>query len=88
MKLAAITPDAIAQCYLCRWAYKAPLRKRKKLGKPEELTLEDKRKVLEEIIIYHLRSAHDKMLLTKEELPAEEGLLGKTYFNGSRPKRF
>lgn len=89
MKLAMVTPDAVAHCFLCQWQYRAPLRKRKKSGEKEELSLQDRSKVIETNVLYHLREVHGKMLLTKEEFsPTEEGLLGKTYYNGSRFVRF
>lgn len=85
MKLAVITPDAAAQCLLCSWRYKAPTKRRK--GQ-EELTLQERLRLLEENTMAHLRHGHDRLLLTKEELPAvEEGKLGVTYYVGRRPER-
>ena len=86
MKLAMITPDGYAQCLLCRWVFKVQSRWHKT---KKELTLDEKFKVLEEQVLYHLRNApHNRLLLTKEEHQAtEEGLLGKTYYLGRKPMR-
>lgn len=85
MKLAMITPSAIAHCTLCRWQWKAPTKKRKS---QEPLTMEERFKVLEENILAHLRDAHGRILVHREELePVEEGLMGKVYYHGRRPER-
>lgn len=87
MRLAMVQNGEV-QCLLCSWRYKAPTKKRKRLGQAEELTLVQRLKLLEENILSHLRYGHDRLLLTKEEtLPEEEGLMGRIYYNGRRPER-
>jgi hypothetical protein len=84
MKLAFVTPDGIANCLLCRWQEKPPLfhsvlidGKRKK----EELTREKKVELAQQSLIVHLRDAHARLMLEKQEQQlGEEGT--KIEFHG------
>lgn len=87
MKLATISPNAVAECLLCQWKFVAPSRKRKK-GTSEPLSQEERVTILEQNILAHLRDVHDRLMLTKDEIPSQEkGCLGKIYYNGRRPER-
>lgn len=86
MKLAMISPDRTAVCLICSWAYRAPSKIRG-AGAPRPLTQEEVTKVLQENLFYHLRHVHDRLLLTREEVPSkEEGVAATVYFNGRRPE--
>lgn len=87
MKLAAINSDGVAQCLICSWNWKSPSKRRKK-NIVEDLTTEDKIKLLEQNILAHLRDVHDRFLLTRERLNStEDGDIPKIYYNGRRPEK-
>ena len=85
MKLAAIHPDATAHCFLCRWSFKMPFKRRVVRGEAQEVSPQERAKLLEEVVVGHLREAHDRLLLSKDERPPDdEGMPGKVYYLGRR----
>ena len=84
MKL-ALVENGVASCLVCSWHYKAPAsRKNWKSKQEEQLSPEERATLLEKVTLAHLRTNHDRLMLSKEELGKEKN---RTYYCGRRPER-
>lgn len=85
MRLALINHNAEAKCAVCTWSWRCPS-KRKKKGQPDQiLSSEERFKILEQNVLAHLRDAHDRILVTKEEFPpGEDDQIKRAHYNGQR----